>query len=125
MVLAEKIVTALERGEQNTRWRDFTDIASIAGSRTIDGSDLQEAIELVACYRQIPVQPLAPLVAGMPALVQRKWAIWRRKQQLEKSTPESFNTLLQVCLKFSEPALARSVGEMRWDPIRQAWCDKE
>jgi len=24
MVLAEKIVTAIERGEQNTRWRDFT-----------------------------------------------------------------------------------------------------
>jgi len=23
-VLAEKIVTAIERGEQNTRWRDFT-----------------------------------------------------------------------------------------------------
>lgn len=32
MVLAEKIVTALERGDQNTRWRDFTDIAAISHS---------------------------------------------------------------------------------------------
>lgn len=26
MVLAEKIVTAIDRGETNTRWRDFADI---------------------------------------------------------------------------------------------------
>ena len=36
MVLAEKIVTAIERGEQNTRWRDFTDIAAIARSRSVN-----------------------------------------------------------------------------------------
>ncbi|MGO1543144.1 MAG: nucleotidyl transferase AbiEii/AbiGii toxin family protein [Gulosibacter sp.] len=51
MVLAEKIVTALERGEQNTRWRDFTDISAIARSRTVRGTDLQEAIGVVALYR--------------------------------------------------------------------------
>lgn len=28
MVLAEKIVTAIARGDQNTRWRDFVDITS-------------------------------------------------------------------------------------------------
>lgn len=37
MVLAEKIVTALERGEQNTRWRDFTDIAAINGADEGEG----------------------------------------------------------------------------------------
>ncbi len=30
MVLAEKIVTAIDRGRANTRWRDFVDIASIS-----------------------------------------------------------------------------------------------
>jgi hypothetical protein len=29
MVFAEKIVTALERGTANTRWRDFVDIYSL------------------------------------------------------------------------------------------------
>ena len=68
MVLAEKTVTALERGEQNTRWRDFTDIAAIARSRTVDGADLQEAIGVVARYRQVELEPLGPLLAQMPAL---------------------------------------------------------
>lgn len=31
MVLAEKIVTAVDRGSANTRWRDFVDIAAIIG----------------------------------------------------------------------------------------------
>lgn len=72
MVLAEKIVTALERGEQNTRWRDFTDIAAISRSRSVEGADLKEAIDVVARYRQVKLEPLGPLLSGMPALAQRK-----------------------------------------------------
>lgn len=82
MVLAEKIVTALDRGEQNTRWRDFSDIAAIARSRTVDGTNLQQAIVAVARHRQIDVEPLGPLLTQMPQLAQRKWEAWRRKQRL-------------------------------------------
>lgn len=121
MVLAEKIVTALERGEQNTRWRDFTDIAAIARSRTVDGADLQEAIGVVARYRQVELEPLGPLLAQMPALAQRKWEVWRRKQRLEQSTPASFADLLARCVAFVEPVLAGSVGQMQWSPSFQTW----
>lgn len=76
MVLAEKIVTALERGEQNTRWRDFTDIAAITRSRTVEGTDLQEAIGVVARYRHVELEPLGPLLSQMAALAQRKWEVW-------------------------------------------------
>lgn len=44
MVLAETIVKAVERGDQNTRWRDFTNIAAIENSLVTDGSNLQNAI---------------------------------------------------------------------------------
>lgn len=121
MVLAEKIVTAIERGESNTRWRDFTDIAAIARSRIIRGTDLREAISIVARYRQVPVEPLGPLIAGMPALSQRKWETWRKKQRLEQSTPVSFAELLQTCLVFAEPVLANSVTQLTWDPRSLSW----
>ncbi len=48
MVLAEKIVTAIQRGTANTRWRDFTDIASIASARRIAETDLSQALARVA-----------------------------------------------------------------------------
>ena len=121
MVLAEKLVTAIERGEQNTRWRDFTDIAAIARSRIIRGADLREAIDTVARYRHVDIEPLGPLIAGMPALAQRKWETWRKKQRLEQSTPESFAELLQACLVFTEPALTNNVAHLMWDPNAQSW----
>lgn len=121
MVLAEKIVTALERGDQNTRWRDFTDIAAIARSRKIEGAALQEAISVVASYRQVKLEPLGSLLAQMPALAQRKWEVWRRKQRLEQSTPVSFADLLETCLVFAEPVLAKAVNQMRWSPSTQTW----
>jgi hypothetical protein len=33
MVLAEKIITAIERGTENTRWRDFVDIVDVISVR--------------------------------------------------------------------------------------------
>lgn len=121
MVLAEKIVTALERGDQNTRWRDFTDIVAIARSRKIEGAALQEAISVVASYRQVKLEPLGSLLAQMPALTQRKWEVWRRKLRLEQSTPVSFADLLETCLVFAEPVLAKAVNQMRWSPSTQTW----
>ncbi len=121
MVLAEKIVTAIERGDQNTRWRDFTDIAAIARSRIIRGADLRAAISAVARYRQIDIEPLRPLIAYMPALAQRKWAAWRKKQGLEQSTPESFADILQTCILFAEPALTNNVIDLIWNPTAQSW----
>lgn len=122
MVLAEKIVTAIERGEQNTRWRDFTDIAAIAQTRSINGEELRKAINVVAEYRRVEVEPLGPLVAEMPSLAQRKWEIWRKKQQLEGSTPIAFDRLLDMCLAFSEPVLTDEVMGMTWEPSSKSWC---
>ena len=121
MVLAQKIVTAIERGDQNTRWRDFTDIAAIARSRIIRGADLHEAISAVAGYRQVDIEPLGTLIAEMPTLAQRKWKTWRKKQRLEKSTPESFAELIQACVVFAEPALINNAANLRWDPTAQSW----
>lgn len=121
MVLAEKIVTAVERGEPNTRWRDFTDIAAIARTRSISGAALREAIETVARYRQVEVEPLGPLLVGMSALAQRKWETWRKKQRLEGTTPAGFGELLQTCLVFAEPVLSNIVTQLSWDPLSQSW----
>ncbi len=52
MVLAEKIVTAVSRGEANTRWRDFADVCTIARTHRIDGDTLGSCIAEVAQYRR-------------------------------------------------------------------------
>ena len=51
MTLAEKIVTAVQRGTASTRWRDFGDIWILARHHEIPGEALQTAITTVAQYR--------------------------------------------------------------------------
>jgi hypothetical protein len=35
LILAEKIVTAIQRGTAHTRWRDFVDIAALRGQQPV------------------------------------------------------------------------------------------
>lgn len=121
MVLAEKIVTAIERGSINTRWRDFTDIVAIVRTRNISAVDLREAINAVAQNRQVQVEPLGPLIAGMPALAQQKWKNWRKKQRLEESTPADLVDLLEACVAFCDPVLNGSVEYAIWDAAKESW----
>jgi hypothetical protein len=53
MVLAEKIVTAVDRGESNTRWRDFADVYSLIREQRIDMAELRASMEAVAAYRGV------------------------------------------------------------------------
>lgn len=123
MVLAEKIGTAIERGDQNTRWRDFVDIAAIVGVRQIHVKDLRTAIRAVAAHRGAVVEPLGPLLESMPGRVQQKWSTWRRKQRLETSTPELFADLLTVCVAFTDPVLASGDRDLVWEPGLQSWTN--
>ena len=54
MVLAEKIVTALERGTVNTRWRDFVDIYVLTGRYAINSQKLKSSMQRVAQFRNGP-----------------------------------------------------------------------
>ncbi len=104
LILAEKIVTALQRGTANTRWRDFVDIAALAHTK-IDTATLAEAIARVAEHREAPVEPLAEVLDGYAVLAQPKWSAWRRKQQLG-NTPAEFSDLLKEIVAFADPILA-------------------
>lgn len=53
MVLAEKIVTAVQRGTANTRWRDFADIYLLTRHHRIAGDDLRGSLNEVAAYRRV------------------------------------------------------------------------
>lgn len=120
MVLAEKIVTAIDRGEQNTRWRDFVDIAALTRTRQIAARNLREALNSVADYRGVTLEPLAPLLGGMSSLAQRKWATWWRNQRLIESTPEQFEELLAQCTAFADPLLTGTTAQ-RWEPQAKGW----
>ncbi len=121
MSLAEKVVTAIERGTASTRWRDFVDISSLSSTESVSGNELARSIEVVANYRRVELVPLADVLRGMAATAQQRWTAWRRKQHLEGSTPEEFQELLNSCISFVDPVLTNRALRLKWDPESRAW----
>jgi predicted nucleotidyltransferase component of viral defense system len=110
LILAEKIVTALQRGTANTRWRDFVDVVSLA-RRDVDDTALVESIKRVASYRQVPLRPLREILVGYPQVAQPRWEAWRRKQRLTDATPDQFADLLDRVLAFADSFIERAGSE--------------
>lgn len=124
MVIAEKVVTAMQRGQANTRWRDFADILTISRTHRIDSADLSESFEAVASYRQTAVSPLLPALASMPDIAQPKWAQWRRRQAYENALPELFSDVLTSVAAFVDPVLSGQTTTGSWDLITSRWLSK-
>jgi hypothetical protein len=121
MVLAEKLITALERGATNTRWRDFVDVATLSRQQTIVGDDLLVSLHAVASHRRVELVTLAESLDGFAALAEARWMTWRRKHALGDRTPSTFAELLVEVEAFADPALAGQVTGLRWNPSSSAW----
>lgn len=122
MVIAEKTVTALQRGEANTRWRDFGDLLAISGAHEMSAGELRAALEAVATYRRATLRPLLPALSTMPDAAGAKWENWRHRQAHASGLPGDFGDALSAVAAFVDPVLASVVaGAERWNPTRQTW----
>ncbi len=120
MVHAEKIVTAVQRGTANTRWRDFADIWTLSRHHRINGTELQDAIAAVAQFRSATLLPLRDALDGYATAGQTKWAAWRHKNTYTW-LPEEFGDVLETVIVFAEPALAGHVDQHSWNPTTTTW----
>lgn len=120
MVLAEKIVPAVDRGEGNTRWRDFADIYSLTRLHRTEAEELRSSLEVVATYRNVELVPLLPALSEMPVRVQAKWRAWRTRVNRQQELPETFAVVLEAVAGFSDPVLRRTVTAT-WNPVLGSW----
>jgi hypothetical protein len=121
MILAEKLVTAVQRGTANTRWRDFADVYLMTGKHAIGAREVRESIRRVALHRHASLAPLSKVWAGLAELAQSKWAAWVRKQNLLDRLPVLFETVIAANQIFADPLMSRSALDERWDPEARRW----
>lgn len=122
MVLAEKIVTAIDRGEANTRWRDFADVYTIIRVHNLRFDQLVASIGVVAEYRHVELQALLPALAQMPKLAQPKWRAWRARMGREEDLPLEFADVLKSVASFSDPVLTGTASG-HWEAPSATWRD--
>jgi len=122
MVLAEKIVTAVERGSASTRWRDFGDIFVLTGHRSFRAAEVRQALQAVANHRQVELASFDDALDGYAEIGQPRWASWRRKLQLTGTLPADFGHALESLKAFANPLITGSVTDQAtWDPDRRDW----
>ncbi|MEU8020945.1 nucleotidyl transferase AbiEii/AbiGii toxin family protein [Micromonospora haikouensis] len=122
MVYSEELVTALQRGLANTRWRDFADVYLLSSRHDIDGDELATAIQQVAQYRQVVCEPLSKALDGYAALAQSRWASWRRKHRLDHQLPPDFDVVLRRASALADPALTGRARGRTWIAATSGWA---
>jgi predicted nucleotidyltransferase component of viral defense system len=123
--LAEKIVTAMQRRETNTRDRDFADLWVTSRRHRLAAPELRRHILAVASHRQQPVMPMAVAVANMPDRQQSYAAMVKRMSYLSPP-PEHWTELIDDVIEFTDPLLAEE-GERfsHWDHKKLVWISQE
>lgn len=120
MVLAEKVVTMIQRGSANTRWRDFADVIAIIARHSIGEAELRSALTAVATHRRAVLEPLLPALESMPPTAQPNWAIWRLNQARRDPIPESFSEGLNHIAAFIDPVVTTSL-DRNWNTAAAKW----
>lgn len=124
MVLAEKIVTAIDRGEANTRWRDFADVYTLTRAHNLRFVELVASITAVAEYRHVELRAILPMLAQMPNRAQPKWRAWRARAGREGDLPLEFAAVLKAVANFADPVLTGTASG-HWDAPSATWRDDQ
>lgn len=121
MVLAEKAITAIQRGTANTRWRDFGDIYQLSRRLPISSKELMNAMRVVAEHRSVEILGLEDSLTGYSEIGQTKYENWRRKQD-RLELPENFGELLAAVFAFTDSLIAADPSaDLQWDPLILIW----
>lgn len=120
MVHAEKIVTAVQRGTANTRWRDFGDIWSLSRQHPVTAGELTRAIAEVADHRKATIRPLARVLDGYAEPGRARWERWRRRSNSDH-VPEQFALVLDAVIAFADPVLTGAVVGRTWNADTGTW----
>ena len=123
MVLAEKVVTAAQRGTASTRWRDFGDIYLLTGSHSFDARAARGALLTVAAHRGADLRPLRGTLDGYAELAQTRYRRWRDRQHLQDRLPDQFGELLEATVRFADPLLDPTTvpDTATWAPATRDW----
>jgi Nucleotidyl transferase AbiEii toxin, Type IV TA system len=123
MIIAEKLVTALQRGTANTRWRDFGDVYLLTGKHVLHANEISQAIHRVAAHRAASLAPLSSVLKGFETIAATRWSAWVRKQGLDVRLPLAFAVVLDAVTNFADPLVSADIaGE--WDPTARTWSSR-
>lgn len=121
-VLAEKITTAIELGQANTRVRDWADIYTLTGTHEMDYSTTRAAFDATSRFRGVESRPLSDAVGDLATLRRATYAAYRKTLgTFSEPLPEDFSEVVRAVSSFADPLTGRHDGDLRWYRDLRQW----
>lgn len=121
MVLAEKIVTMIERGVTNTRERDFADVVLLTGHHVVDAGSLRAAMVATADHRGQQLAPIGEALRPLGERRQRDWEGFLRGSGLAEVLPDAYAAAIELVAAFADRVIEWPFSVRVWDPAKREW----
>ncbi len=122
-VIAEKLSTAIELGDLNTRDRDYGDLYRLLRANILRADEVSSALEATAAHRRITLQPLSSSITDLPQQRQPSYTAWLRRQgSAAIGYPTSFADAVAVITAFADPLISGEARGKDWDPENARWA---
>ncbi len=120
-VLAEKIVTMVDRGDATTRERDFAEVFVLPKRHTLDAAELSAAIQATAAHRQSDLRPLRSVLVALASDRQADWERFVDRNGMHDQVPADYGATIAAVADFADPILSGEVTSGEWDPASGQW----
>lgn len=121
-ILAEKLCTAVQLGDANTRVRDYLDIWRLIRNEGLDVAAMRSALEATAAFRGQDLEPLSGLITTLASRRQRDYEALLRKCGLEADElPETLAEVVRDVSSFADPVLGGELQDAHWIPKESRW----
>lgn len=122
-VLAEKITTAIDLGEANTRVRDLVDIYTVTGSHTISRAPMHDALLATAEFRGVELVALSAAIGDLANLRRGDYRAYREALgSFGEHLPDDLGEAITAAAAFADPLIADvDAPNAMWDPDTRCW----
>ncbi|HSX38117.1 MAG TPA: nucleotidyl transferase AbiEii/AbiGii toxin family protein [Chlamydiales bacterium] len=105
-IFAEKLETAIFRGADNSRMKDFHDLYTLASSeKMLNWADTSKAIRLVFEHRKTPLRLPIQFDPSALGALQQYWGRYRHSVTLAKVLPEQIEAVIAVINKLIDKVM--------------------
>lgn len=120
-VLAEKIVTMIDRASTTTRDRDFADVYLLTRRHSIGAGELAAAIAATGAHRESDLLPIQEILVELGRLRQPDWSRFIERSGLSEAVPAILADVIDAVAHFADPILTGEVVDGEWNPATRRW----
>ncbi len=122
-LLAEKLTTAIDLAEANTRVRDLADIHTVTGAHTIARAPMREALRATATFRNVKLVPVAVAVGDLASLRGGGYRAYREALgRFGEHLPDDLAEVIAAAAAFADPLIVGAdTANGAWDPGARRW----